>query len=176
MPLTLEDKKVLVEEISSELKNSSWCILTDVIGLKVSEVNELRNKARESGVNIKVYKNRLIKRAIDEQDDSGELGKLVSHLKGPTAVAFVSEDPIIASKMFVDFAEDNKNFTIKAAVLDAKYLSPEEIKELSKLGSMASIYGKLILAMKAPMYKLINALQGPGSSLVGTLKSIAEKG
>lgn len=176
MPLTLERKQQIVEEISKQFEENAYCMVANPIGMTVKEVSDLRNRLREKGVSLRVYKNRLIRRAIEDRENSSELVKLFDHLKGPTALAFAKGDPIAATKAFTDFAEENGKLQIKAVVYQAKYWDNRQIREYAKLGSMAAIYGNLIHALKAPLYKLVYVLNAPGTKMVGTLKALAEKG
>jgi large subunit ribosomal protein L10 len=176
MPLTLERKSKVVEEISKQFEEHPYCLVANPVGMTVKEVSDLRNRLREKGVTLKVYKNRLIRRAIEGRGEAGDLVKLFGHLKGPSALAFTKGDPIVATKVFADFAAENEKLELKAAVYQMKYWDNAQIKDLAKLGSMAAVYGRLISAMKAPMYKLVYVLNAPGSKLVGTLKALAEKG
>jgi len=174
VPLTLARKQELVTEITAKLKESDLCLFADPIGLTVAQVNELRTKLNDSEIEYKIYKNTLIKRAIEEHGDEN-LKPLLDHLTGPTGLAISPSDPIVAAKVFVDFMEDNEKLTLKAAVFQGEYWDEKKIKDMSKLGSMASIYGQLVSAMKAPAFKLVHALNSPMQSLVLTLKAIAQK-
>jgi len=175
MPVPLSKKKELVEELRKKFDENDWCILASASGMTVAEVSDLRNKLRASGVSFKVYKNTLLKRVISERENSGELIKLVDHLKGPTAIAFSKEDPIVSTKLFVDYSQTNEKLSLKAAVCEKAYWSEEDVKRMAKLGSKAAIYGMLISQLKAPLYKLIYVLKSPGDKLVGTLKAVSEK-
>lgn len=91
----LEEKKRIVEEVTEKLKNSASTIITDYRGLSVAEVTELRKQLREAGVEFKVLKNTLVRRATAQ----AEMTELDEHLVGPTAVAFSAEDPVAAAKV-----------------------------------------------------------------------------
>ncbi len=175
MALALADKKLHVDEISKRLEANKFRMLVDTQTLTVHQVEDLRAKLREKKIKLKVYKNRLIKRAIDEQGSDSQLAKLTEHLTGPTAMAFTDGDPIVAAKVFADYAEENKNLGLKAVVYEDQYWVEADIKEMVKLGSMAAIYGRLINGMKTPMRKLTNSLKWPGTKLTLTLKAAAEK-
>jgi large subunit ribosomal protein L10 len=175
MPVPLSKKKELVEELTKQFDENPWCLLASASGMTVAQVSDLRKKLREKGVFFKVYKNTLIKRVIEERKDSGELVKLTGHLKGPTAIAFTKEDPIVSAKVFVDYIQTNDKLALKAAVYEKSYWSEADIKRLSKLGTKSAIYGGLVCQLKAPLFKLIYVLKSPGNKLVGTLKAAAEK-
>jgi len=176
MPLTIDKKKEIVEEIGKQFDENPFCLVADPVGLTVKEVSALRRRLRENGVTLKVYKNRLIRRAIEGRDGRSELEKLFSHLRGPSALAFTKGDPIAAAKIFTEYAEENEKFRIKAAICQQDYWDGGQVREMAKLGSMGAIYGRLVAAMKGPVYKLIYVLNAPGAKLTGTLKAVAEKG
>lgn len=174
MPLTLTKKKQHLEEIKAKIEENDILLFVDPIGLNVARVTDLRNKLREKGVGLKIYKNTLIGKAIEESGQES-LTKLKDHLEGPTAIVFTSEDPIIATKVIIDFAKENKELTLKAASCEGDFWDVKKMEEYSSLGSKSAIYGKLVGALYGPISKLIFVLGAPGSELVGTLKSIAEK-
>ncbi len=174
MPLTLTEKKEHLEEIKAKIDENDLILFTDPIGLDVAMVTDLRNKLREQGVGLKIYKNTLIGRAIEESGQES-LKPLKDHLTGPTAIAFTNEDPIVATKVIVDFARANNNLTLKAGTCEGEFWDVNKMEEYSKLGSKSAIYAKLVGALYGPISKLIYVLGGPGSELVGTLKSIVEK-
>lgn len=176
MTLTLSQKEKVVEEIVEKLGKSEWMMLANPVGLTVASVSELRKKLYESKIDYTVYKNTLIRRAIEQNGDAG-LQKLIPHLKGPTGLAITEScDPIVATKIFTDFAKTAEKLEVKAAVFQGDYWDTARTVEMAKLGSMASIYGMLISAMKNPANKLVNTLNGPMMNLVLTLKAVAEKG
>lgn len=175
MPLTLTEKKKHLDEIKQKIEEHDLILFVDPIGLDVATVTDLRNKLREKGVGLKIFKNTLISRAIDESGIES-LQPLKDHLTGPTAVAFSSEDPIVATKELVDFAKDNEILALKAGKCEGEYWDVAKMQEYSKLGSKNAIYGKLVSALYGPISKLVFVLGGPGSELVGTLKAVAEKG
>ena len=174
MALSLEIKKEHVSEIAEKLKSSQWILMVDPIGLNVAGIMDLRNKLRENNVGMKVYKNTLIARAIDECGDEN-LKPLKDFLTGPTALSYTTDDPIVATRVLVDFAKDNDSLTLKAASCEGDYWDEVKIAEMSKLGSKKAIYGGLISTMLAPINKLVFVLTGPGRDLVGTLDAIADK-
>ncbi len=176
MAISLSEKQEIVAELKEKFDKNEWVLLASATGMTVAEISEFRNKLREKGVSLKVYKNTLLQRVISERTDAGELPKLIDHLKGSTMVAFTNEDPIVSAKMFADYVATNDKMGLKAAVYEKKYWSEADIKNYSKLGSKSAIYAQLIGALKGPMYKLIYVLQAPGGKLVGTLKAVAEKG
>jgi len=104
MSSILEQKQHIVGEISDKLKNSVSTIIVDYRGLDVSEVTELRKQLRDAGIEFKVFKNSLTRRAAE----SVELAGLNESLTGPNAIAFSNEDVVAPAKILNDFAARKK--------------------------------------------------------------------
>jgi large subunit ribosomal protein L10 len=143
----LEEKKRIVEEVTEKLKNSASTIITDYRGLSVAEVTELRKQLREAGVEFKVLKNTLVRRATAQ----AEMTELDEHLVGPTAVAFSAEDPVAAAKVLSKFAKSNENLKLKVGVVEGKIISVDEIKALADLPSREGLLSMLLSVLQAPI-------------------------
>lgn len=174
MALTLTQKKEHVAELKEKFEKSDWCLLADPVGLTVAQVSELRKRLREKQVDYKIYKNTLIRRAIEESGKE-ELKPLIKHLKKPTGVAFTREDPIAAAKLFVDYAAENNKLEIKAAMLQGDLWDVAKTKDMSMMGSMACIFGQLAAVLLAPINELLYSLNGPAGELALTLEAVADK-
>ena len=101
------EKAAVISEVEDKLREAKTTVLADYRGLTVKEISQLRRELSAEGVDFKVYKNTLVKRAVDNSkiDDLGE------HLVGPTAVAFSYEDPIAPIRLLAKFAKTNKALT-----------------------------------------------------------------
>ena len=110
---TLRAKEAEVAEIQEKIEKSQSVMFLDYRGLNVAEVTELRNKMRAAGVEYKVIKNTMIRRAAEKAGIEG----LDDVLEGPTAVAFGYADPVAPAKILVDFIEDTKKTNLKGGVL-----------------------------------------------------------
>lgn len=104
MSSAIETKKVVVEEITSKLKESKSTIIVDYRGLNVAEVTELRKQLREANVEFKVYKNTMTRRAVEQ----AELDGLNDFLTGPNAIAFSTEDVVAPAKVLNEFAKKHE--------------------------------------------------------------------
>src|SRR6476469_3063228 len=131
MSSAIDAKKHIVEEISNKLKASVSTVVVDYRGLSVAEVTELRKQLREAGVEFKVYKNSMVRRAAE----ANELAGLNESLTGPNAIAFSSEDVFAPEKIINDFAKKNDALEIKAGVIEGNIATAEEIKALAELPS-----------------------------------------
>ncbi len=113
MSNAIDTKKVVVDEITSKFKDSMSTVIVDYRGLSVSEVTELRKQLREAGVEFKVYKNTLTRRAVEQVELTG----LNDFLTGPNAIAFSNEDVIAPAKIINEFAKSHEALEIKAGVM-----------------------------------------------------------
>lgn len=154
----IEEKSLLVSEIKEKFQQSSGVVLADYRGLTVAQVTQLRARLRKAGVEYRVLKNTLVRRAADEIGVEG----LESFLKGPTALAF-SEDPVAPAKILLDFAKENKlkSFQIKAGVLEGRVIGAEGVKALADLPSREVLLAMVLRGMQAPLTGMANVLQGP---------------
>ncbi|GGE21060.1 50S ribosomal protein L10 [Marinithermofilum abyssi] len=147
MSTAIEKKKEVVAEIVEKLQNSKSTILTDYRGLTVAEMNELRKQLREAGVEYKVLKNTMVRRAAAEVNYS----ELDEHLVGPTAIAFSPEDAVAPAKVLHKFAKDHKALEIKAGIVEGNVVSLDQIKELADLPSREGLLSMLLSVLQAPM-------------------------
>lgn len=168
---TLKAKEAEVAEIQEKLQKSQSVMFLDYRGLTVSEVTELRNKMRAAGVEYKVIKNTMMRRAAQEAGVEG----LDEILEGPTAVAFGYEDPVAPAKILVNFIENAKKTQLKGGVLAGRAMSQAEIKDLASLPSKEQLLAKLMGSLNAPVTGLVMALSGIPRKLVYALNAIKEK-
>ncbi|MFI8578051.1 MULTISPECIES: 50S ribosomal protein L10 [Rossellomorea] len=147
MSSILEQKKHIVGEISDKLKNSVSTIVVDYRGLDVSEVTELRKQLREAGIDFKVYKNTMVRRAAEEAGLEG----LNEFLTGPNAIAFSSEEVVAPAKIINSFAKEHEALEIKAGVIEGTITSVEDVKAIAELPSREGLLSMLLSVLQAPM-------------------------
>ncbi len=146
-------KQALVSEIKEKLAASTSIVVTDYRGLKVDEVTELRNKLRNEGVEYKVLKNNLIRRACA---DSGIEG-FDDVLKGPTAVAF-STDPIAPSKIIFEFLKKHKKLEVKGGLLEGKVMDVSQLEALGNIPTKEILLSQLVGVFVTAMRNFIGAV------------------
>lgn len=151
----IEEKKKIVQEIVEKLKNSKTTVLTDYRGLNVAEVTELRKQLREAGVEFKVLKNTMTRRATE----AAGFSELDQHLVGPTAFAFSNEDAVAPAKILHKFAKDHDALEIKAGLLEGQYVTVEQIQELADLPSYEGLLSMLLSVLQAPMRNMALAVK-----------------
>ncbi|MEH7442738.1 50S ribosomal protein L10 [Heyndrickxia sp. MSNUG] len=150
MSKVIEVKKQIVDEIAGKLKESKSTVVVDYRGLTVSEVTELRKQLREAGVEFKVYKNSMTRRAAE----AAELADLNTSLTGPNAIAFSTEDVIAPAKILSEFAKKHDALEIKAGVVEGNIVTVEEIKALADLPSREGLLSMLLSVLQAPIRNL----------------------
>lgn len=154
--MSIIDQKIqVVEEISEKLRNSATTIVVDYRGLNVSEVTELRKQLREAGVEFKVYKNTMIRRATAETDLTG----IDEFLTGPTAVAFSNEDVIAPAKVLYKFAKDHKDLEIKTGIIEGRVATVDQINALAELPSREGLLSMLLSVLQAPIRNIALAVK-----------------
>lgn len=142
-----EEKVQVVSEIVEKFQNSKSTVVTDYRGLNVAQVTQLRKLCREAGVEFKVYKNTLTRRATAETG----LSDLDAVLTGPTAIAFSMEDEMAAMKVIADFAKTNEALEIKGGVMEGKVLTDAEVKAMASLPNREGLLSMLLSVLQAPM-------------------------
>jgi large subunit ribosomal protein L10 len=150
MSHAVEQKKQIVTEIADKLRESKSTIVVDYRGLSVSEVTELRKQLREAGIEFKVYKNTLTRRAAEQ----AELAGLNDALTGPNAIAFSNEDVVAPAKILNDFAKKHEALEIKAGVIEGNIATLEEVKALADLPSREGLLSMLLSVLQAPIRNL----------------------
>ncbi|MDX8363088.1 MULTISPECIES: 50S ribosomal protein L10 [Bacillaceae] len=150
MSNAVEQKQQIVTEIADKLRGSKSTVVVDYRGLTVAEVTELRKQLREAGVEFKVYKNTLTRRATEEAGLEG----LNEHLTGPNAIAFGVEDVVAPAKILNNFAKDHEALEIKAGVIEGNIASVEDVKALAELPSREGLLSMLLSVLQAPIRNL----------------------
>jgi large subunit ribosomal protein L10 len=150
MSKAVEMKREIVGEIADKFKGSVSTIVVDYRGLNVAEVTELRKQLREAGVEFKVYKNSLTRRAAEAAEITG----LNDALTGPNAIAFSTEDVVAPAKILNDFAKKHEALEIKAGVIEGNVATVEEVKALAELPSREGLLSMLLSVLQAPIRNL----------------------
>lgn len=158
MSNVIEQKQQHVEVISEQLKNSVSTVLVDYRGLKVSEVTELRKQLRDAGIEFKVYKNTMVRRAADSQG----LSELNEFLVGPSAIAFSNEDVIMPAKIIHEFSKKHEALEIKAGVIEGSFVPAEDVKSIASLPSRDGLLSMLLSVLQAPVRNFAYAVKAIG--------------
>ncbi len=164
------DKAAAIAELADSFRGSNAAVLTEYRGLTVKQLTTLRSSIREHAT-YAVVKNTLTERAAKEAGVSAFDG----HFAGPSAIAFITGDPVEAAKGLRDFAKANPLLVIKAGVLDGKPLTADEIKKLADLESREVLLAKLAGAMNASLSKAVYLFAAPLSQAARTVDALRAK-
>ncbi|WP_194747712.1 50S ribosomal protein L10 [Staphylococcus chromogenes] len=156
----IEAKKQHVDEIAEQLKSSVSTVFVDYRGLTVAEVTDLRKQLREAGVQYKVYKNTMLRRAAEKAGIEG----LDEYLAGPTAVAFTTEDVVAPAKVIAGFAKEHEALEIKTGVMEGSVISADQVKTVGSLPSNEGLVSMLLSVLQAPMRNFAYAVKAVGES------------
>jgi len=143
----VEEKAPIVEEISGKLKDAKAALLVDAIGLTVEQDTRLRKQLREAGVNYKVYKNTMMKRAFDGTEFEG-LNKL---LTGPSALALASEDVTAPARVIVKFSKEAEKLEVKGGIIEGEFYDAESIKQLAEIPSREELLSRFLGSIQSPV-------------------------
>jgi len=164
------DKVAVVDEVRERLGESNASVVTEYRGLTVAAMAELRRTLRASGGDFKVFKNTLVRRAIEGGDHAG----LADHLTGPTAITFITGDVSAVAKALKDFAKANPALVIKGGVLDGKSLTDADLKALADLPSREVLLSQLAGLIASPMQQLAGLFKAVPQSLAYGLKALID--
>jgi len=167
------EKQTVLNEITENLKNANGIYITKYTGMSVADANELRGAFRKGDIFFKVYKNKLMKLAMQE---IGGYDKLLPELVDQNAFAFVEDELSAPAKLLKEFIKDHKKPEFKAAFIDGEYYSAEKLETLAAMKSKNEVIGDILGLLMAPAANVVSALTSQGSNLVGAVKTIAEKG
>ncbi|MEX2602065.1 MAG: 50S ribosomal protein L10 [Balneolaceae bacterium] len=170
---TLAEKKAVVEDITEHLNSAEALYITDYKGMSVAEINDLRSKFRENQVRFKVFKNTLIKRAMDEV---GGYEDLYPHLENQNGFAFIDEDLGAPAKVLQAYIKEHNKPKFKAALVQGDYYTEKQLDALASMKSREEIIGDILGLLMAPVSNIVGGLQAQGSAIAGALQTIAEKG
>ena len=151
MALGLEDKKAIIAEVNETAGQSLSAVMADYRGVSVVDLTGLRNRAREEGVQVRVVRNTLARRAFEGTD----FECMNEVLLGPNIIAFSVEDPGAGARVFKEFAKENNEFEIKALCVGGKLLEASQIDVLAKLPTRDQAISMLMSVMLAPITKLV---------------------
>jgi len=164
------DKAAAVAELTDKFRSSNAAVLTEYRGLTVAQLKALRSALR-GNADYAVVKNTLTAIAAKEAG----LEVLADELKGPSAIAFVSGDPVAVAKSLRDFAKANPALVVKGGVLDGHALTAADVTKLADLESREVLLAKAAGAMKAKLYQAAYLFTAPASKAVRTVEALRVK-
>ena len=171
MALTLEEKKAVVAEVSEVAKGAFSAVAAVYSGVTVEEMTALRVKARQDNVYLRVVKNTLARRALENTD----FECMIERLTGPLVLAFSQEDPGAAARVAKDFAKENDRFEVTMLSVGGELLEASEIDKLAMLPTRDQAISMLMAVMLAPTEKFVRTLNAVPTKLVRTVAAISDQ-
>jgi len=164
------EKVTAVAEIAEQFKSSTATVVTEYRGLSVGKLTELR-RALGDEATYSVAKNTLVKRAAAEAGVEG----LDELFVGPTAITFITGEPVNAAKALKTFAKDNKALVIKGGYMDGNALSVAEVEKIADLETREVLLAKLAGALKGNLAKAAGLFNAPASQVARLAAALEEK-
>ena len=171
MALKLEQKKAIVAEVNEVAEDALSAVLADYRGLTVSELTEMRAKARSAGVYLRVVRNTLAKRAVE----GTEYECMKDAFVGPSMLAFSREDPGSAARLLNDCAADYDKLEVTALSIGGELLGADQLERVAKLPTRDEALALLMSVMQAPVVKLAQTLNEVPGKLVRTIAAIRDE-
>jgi large subunit ribosomal protein L10 len=168
--LPTKEKIEAVAEMKERLANNQIAIATKYVGMNVFQATNLRTKLRESGVEFKVYKNTLARRALNELG----MGKAADFMEGPTAWAF-SKDPVAPAKVLKDFGKEVPFVMMQGGVLEGQPVSPAQLEALASLPPRDMLIAQVVGTIAMPLRNAVGALGALPRNLVNALDQIRKQ-
>ena len=164
-------KSAVVADVKERFEEADAVLVTEYRGLDVGQMADLRRALREAETVYKIYKNTLVRRALDEGAPDG----LIEMLVGPTALAFVENDPGAAAKAIKDFAATNDALVIKGGLLNGEVLDESQVRELADLPSREELLSSIAGGLAAPLQQIASMMNNLLSEMASLLQALADK-
>lgn len=171
MALNLEQKKEVVAELANVAATAHSLVAAEYSGLTVEQLTELRKKARQSGVYLKVAKNTLVSRAVKGTDFECVQDALV----GPMIYAFSKEDPGAAGRLIKDFSKANEQLKTKIVAIGGQVYPGTHIDRLASLPTREQALAILLGVMKAPIEKFVRTLAEPAAMVARAVAAVRDQ-
>lgn len=173
--MTREEKEIIVKDLSEKFANTNYFYITDASTMTVAQINSFRRMAFDRGIEYKVYKNSLIKKALDTLE--ADTSALDDVLKGASGILFAQETGNAPAKLLQDFRKKGSTLPqLKGAYIDTDiFVGDAQLDTLARIKSKAELIGDIIGLLQSPATNVVSALQSSGGKLAGILKTLSEK-
>ena len=172
MALTRAKKTQKVKILAKELESSTTAIIGTFAKLTVSQDFELRKVVRAAGGQYRVLKNKLAAKA----SEGTQVEAALKGLKGVSAAAFTSGDPVELAKVFSKWVSENSEFTFKLGIIDGKLITVDEVKALATMPSKDELYAKLLFLISSPAQRLVTVMNATGRDLAVVINAAVNEG
>lgn len=173
--MTREEKAVAIEQLTDKLKDNVFFYLTDTSSMSVAEISALRRICFDKGIDIKVVKNTLARKAMESFPEERNYAAIFDSLKGTTAILF-TQTANLPAKVLKDYRKDGAKPKLKAAYIEtAIFMGDDQLELLTKLKSKEELVGEIIGLLQSPAKNVISALKSGGSTIAGLVKALQER-
>lgn len=169
--MNVTEKRAAVEKLTEMIRGAESMIVTDYRGLSVGQLADVRNQLREAGASLTVAKNTLARIAAGQADKPD----LVALLQGPTAIAFVSDDPAGAAKKLSEIARQTRILQVRGAIIEGETLTADEVRQLGDLPPRDVLQAQVVGALASPLQGSYNTLAAPLREFLVVLDQYIEK-
>ena len=175
--MTREEKATIIEELSQKFADHNHFYITDATGFTVADVNNFRRMCFKNGVEYRVYKNTLIRKALEKQEGSDYSG-LFGVLKGFSGVIFSKEAGNVPAKVIREFRTKMEGKPVlKGASIDSEiYVGDENLGMLADLKSKNELIGDVIALLQSPAKNVLSALLSGKQTVAGLVKALEARG
>jgi len=160
--LSLEQKKAVVDEVAEVARSAQSAVAAEYRGLTVTEMTELREKAKQSGVYLRVVRNTLARRAVE----GTEFECVQDRLRGPLVLAFSRDEPGAAARVLREYAKSNAKLVVSFVAFDGKAMDALAIDQIASLPTREEALAMLMSVLMAPATKLVRTAAEPHAGLV----------
>lgn len=171
MVLKLSDKKAIVSEVSAQASVAVSALGADYRGLTVNELTDLRKRARNQGIYMKVVRNSLAKRALADT----EFKCMQDQLTGPMILAFCKDDPGAPARLVKDFSKERKALEVKVLSIGGQAFDGSALDKMASLPTKQQAIAQIASVVQAPVSKLVRTLAETYTKLVRVVNAVAEQ-
>ena len=170
-----EEKALEIEDLKAKLDENQFFYITDSSSLTVAQINNFRRICFDKGIEVKVVKNTLARKAMESFDEAKNYTALFDSLHGPTTLLFC-ETANLPAKVLKDFRKTSDKPVLKAAYIDAGvYVGDDQIDALAKLKSKEELVGEIIGLLQSPAKNVVSALKSAPNTIAGLVKALEER-
>ncbi len=171
MAITREQKTKIVNELNAVAQSALSAVTADYCGLSVAQMNALRALARAKNVYLRVVRNTLVKRAVEDT----EFVCLTETLSGPILLAFSKEEPGAAARLLRDFKKENDQLEVKSLAISGELLPASDLNKIAKLPTYDEAIATLMSVLKAPVTQLVRTIREPGAQMVRAFAAVRDE-
>jgi len=173
--MTRADKSSAIESLKQDFENNKFFYIADSSSMSVADINRLRRMCFEKGVQVKVAKNTLVKKALESFPEDAGYAPLYEALKGPSTIMY-SETASVPAKVIKEFRGKEERPILKAAYIDTDvFFGDDQLDALKSLKSKEDLIGDIILLLQSPIKNVVGSLQSGGNTISGLLKALEER-